>query len=94
MLTISGRTGRADDDFLDDLLAQAPWIIRVDFFTFASIGGANKRVGHRTVGVLLAAFLHDKVLARSTGRDDALTQLTAEHGNEPMISPSGWLISR
>jgi hypothetical protein len=30
----------------------------------------------------------------SLGRHNTLTQLTAEHGNEPNDRPSGWLTSR
>jgi hypothetical protein len=38
--------------------------------------------------------LHDDVLTGSPGRHDAFTQLTVEHGNEPMDGPAGWLNSQ
>src|SRR5262249_32258992 len=55
---------------------------------------AHERVGPGTIRVLLAAPFEDQVLAGGTGWHDALTQLTAEHGNEPRDGPAGWLTSR
>ncbi len=94
MLAVLGGTGRADDHFLDDLMAFATRIVRMVFFAFANLVGANKRVGPGTIRVLLAASFQDKVLAGSPGWHDALTQLTAKHGNEPRDRLSRWLMSR
>jgi len=84
VLAVLGGTGGADDHFLDDLLAFPARIIRVVLFAFAGLVGANERVSPGTIRVRLAAPFQDKVLGRSPGRHDALTQLTAEHGNEPI----------
>jgi hypothetical protein len=81
---ILGGTGRTDHCFRDDLLAFTAGIIRVVLLAFARLVGANERVGHGTVRVLLAAPFQDKVLAGSMGWHDALTQLTAKHGKEPI----------
>ena len=94
VLTVLGGTGWADDHFLDDFLAFPTRIIRVAHFAFASFVCANDSVGTGTIRVLLGAAFQDKVLTGSPGRHDAMTQLTAKHGNEPMNRPSGWLMSR
>jgi hypothetical protein len=94
VLTVFGGAGWADDHFLDDLLAFSTRIIRVILFALAGLVRANKRVCPRTIRVHFAAPFQAKMLAGSPGRHDALTQLTAKHGNEPMNGPSGWLVSR
>ncbi len=83
LLAVLHGTGWADDHFLDDFLAFAARIIRMVLFAFARVVGANERVGSGAIRILLAAPFQDKVLARSMGRHDTLTQLTAKHGNEP-----------
>ena len=45
MPTVFRGTIRADDQFLDDLLALATGIIRVVLLVFAVLVGANERVG-------------------------------------------------
>lgn len=94
MLAVLSGTSRADDHFLDDFLAFPTRIIRVVLLAFACVARANERVGPGTMRVLLAAPFLDKVLARSPRRHNALTQLTAKHGNEPRQGLSGWLMSR
>jgi len=94
LLTVSGGAVGTDDHFLDDLLARPTGIIRVVLLAFARFIGADKRVGPATIRVLLATPLNDKVLAGNTRRNDTPTQLTDEHGNEPIDGPSGWLMSR
>jgi hypothetical protein len=84
VLAVLGGTSRADDHFLDDLLAFPTQIIRVVLFAFARVADANERVGPGTMRIQLAAPFQDKVLTGSPGRHDALTQLTAKHGNEPI----------
>jgi hypothetical protein len=84
MLSVPGRTGWADQHFLDDFLAFSTRIIRVVDLAFASFVRANEMVRHRTKRIKLAAPFQDKVLTGSLGWHDALTQLTAKHGNEPM----------
>ena len=79
-----GGTSRADDHFLDDLLAFPTRIIRVVLFAFARVAGANERVGPGTIRIPLAAPFQDKVLAGSPRGHDTLTQLAAEHRNEPI----------
>lgn len=93
-LAVSGSAVRADDHFLGNLLALPAGIIRVVLFAFARFVRADEAVGPGTMRVLLAAPSHDEVLAGSTGRNDAATQRAAEHGNEPMDGPSGWLMAR
>lgn len=83
MLAVLGGTSRADDHFLDNLLALPTRIIRVVLFSFACPVGANERVSPGTIRILLATPFQDKVLAGSPGWHDTLTQLTAKHGNEP-----------
>ena len=90
----SYRTARADNQFLDDLLALATWIIPVEYLAAAGLAGTNERVGSGTKRVLLVASFHDEAFTWRAGRHDALTLLTAEHGNEPMMNLSGWLMSR
>jgi hypothetical protein len=70
--------------FLHGLLASSARIICVVLFAFARFVCANEGIRPGTIWVLLAAPFHDNVLAGSPGWHDALTQLTAEHGNEPM----------
>jgi hypothetical protein len=94
VLAVLSGTDRADDHFLDDLLTFPTRIIRVVLLAFTRVARANDRVGPGTIRVRLAAPFQDKVLARSPGRYDALTQLTAEHGNEPRDRLSGWLMAR
>jgi hypothetical protein len=84
VLAVLGGTSRADDHFLDDLLAFPTRIIRVVLFEFARVAGANERVGPGTIRIPLAAPFQDKMLTGSPGRHDALTQLTAKQRNEPM----------
>lgn len=84
VLAVFGGTDGADDHFLDDFLALPTRIIRVAHFAFARFVCAKERVGPRTVRVLLVAPFQDNALAGSPGRHDALTQLTAKHGIEPM----------
>jgi len=84
VLAVIGGTGWADDHFLDDLLTFPTRIIRVVIFAFARFVRANECVGTGTIRVLLAAPFQDQALAGSPGRHDALTQLTAKHGIEPM----------
>ena len=80
---LSGAVG-ADDNFLGYLLTFPTRIIRVVLFAFALLVGTNEGVGPGTIRVLLTAPVQNQALAGSPGRDDALTQLTAKHGNEPM----------
>jgi hypothetical protein len=87
-------TFRADDHFLDDFLTGAAGIIRVVHLALVVLVGANKCVRHRTIWVLFAASFHAKAFVWSTGRSNRLTQLTAKHGNEPIIGHSGWLMAR
>src|SRR5262249_23879716 len=93
-LAVPGGAIRADDHFLDDLLALAARIIRLDLFAFCRLIGAQERVGLGTKRVPLAAPFKDQAGAGSRGRHDTPTQLTAEHGDEPMDRPSGRLMSR
>ena len=86
--------GGADDHFLGHLLAFPTRIIRVVLLALTCLGSADEGVGPGTIRVLLPAPVQDQALAGSPGRDDALTQLTAKHGNEPMDRPPGWLMSR
>jgi hypothetical protein len=83
-LAVSGRTIRADDHFPDNLVTFSTGIIRVVLLAFARLLGAKELVGPGAVRVHLAAPLQDQVLTRSTGWHNALTQLTAIHGIEPM----------
>ena len=83
MLTVSGGAGRAGGHFPDNLLTRSPRVVRVVLFALAGLVRAKERVGPGTKRVLLAAPPHDQALAGSPGRHDALTQLTAEHENEP-----------
>jgi hypothetical protein len=76
--------GRADDHFLGHLFAFPTRVIRVMLFALALLVGANEGVGPGTILVLLTAPVQDQTLRGSPGRDDALTQLTAKHGKEPM----------
>lgn len=94
VLAVLSGTSRADDHFLNDFLAFPTRIIRVVLLAFARVADANERVRSGTIRVRLASPFLDKMLAGSPGRHDALTQLTAKHGNEPMDGLSGWLISR
>ena len=84
MLAVSDCTVGADNHFLDDLLAFSTRIVRVVLFALASLIRANERVSTGTIRVLFAAPFQDNVLAGSPGWHDALTQLTTEHGNEPL----------
>jgi hypothetical protein len=80
---------------LDDLLPLPARIIPVLFLgLLVRRAFPNDDIGPGAVRVVLAALLQDEALARGPGRHDALTQLTAEHGNEPMDGPSGWLMSQ
>jgi hypothetical protein len=83
-LAVPGGAIRADCHFLHDFLTFPTWIIRVVLFALAGLVAANERVRPGTIRILLAAPFQDTMLAGNTGRHDALTQLTAEHGNEPM----------
>lgn len=83
-LAVFGGTLRTDDHFLDGLLALSSRIIHELFLRLLSGKDAHHEVGPGTIGVLLAALFHNKVLARSTRRHDALTQLAAKHEIEPM----------
>ena len=76
--------GGADNHFLGHLLTFPTRIIRVVLFALALLVGTNEGVGPGTIRVLLAAPIQDQALAGSPGLDDALTQLTAKHENEPM----------
>jgi hypothetical protein len=93
-LSVFGGAIRANHHFLDDFLAFATRNIRVVLLAFAVLVAANEGVGPGTVRIVLAAPFQDKVLTGSPGRHDALTQLTAEHGNEPTDALSRWLMSR
>jgi hypothetical protein len=89
-----GRTRRTNDHFLHDLPAFATWIVPVLFLGFLPCLVDDDHIGPGTIEVLLSAHFQDKLLAWSTRRHDALTQLTTKHGNEPMDLPSGLLTSR
>jgi hypothetical protein len=85
-LAVSGRTGRADNHFLDDLLARAAGIVSKHFLGFLPLFSDYYNVCPRTVRVLLAAAFQDYVLGGSSRQDEALTQLAPKHRNEPLKS--------
>ena len=93
-LAVFGRTRWASDHFLRDLLAFPTRIVAILLLAFLRWLTDHHDICPGTIRILFAAPFHDKALARSLGRHDAMTQLAAEHGIEPIDKPSGWLTSQ
>jgi hypothetical protein len=84
-LTVLGRTVGAGNHFLNDFLAFSTRIIpKFLFGLLLRRRLTDDDIGLGTIRVLLAAPCQNKMLTGRVGRDDTLTQLTTEHGNEPM----------
>ena len=79
-----GRAAWANDHFIDGFFTFTAWVVPVLLLGFLGRLVDHDDVGPGAVGVFLGAPLQHQALARRTRRHDALTHLTAEHGNEPI----------
>lgn len=82
---MSSRTCRTDIHLLVDFLPLPTRIVRVGKLTLAVLWFTPKGVRAGPAWIHLGPLLYNDRITWSSGWNNALTQLTAKHGNEPKV---------